>query len=260
MRSKKYFLIIIFVIIFGTASATATEPIMITISSHMNKVIFDGKWTFGREWKESSLNTLSYDDGTQIQLRTAHQDNFIYVFADAVSLPPSDKHSDMAIICFDKHDSKTTIANGDDYCFVATLDGKNPVTLQGGSPLGQTSNFKRIPNPDGLIGVGGISDENDRYTPYPHQGYEFRIPTDLVGRSDVYGFYLGVYDARSNKIYSWPQDIISVPPLKIPSPSKWGEIISPDKSIPEFQWPLLALLPSIFLVIYLTRGKHIFFN
>ena len=55
---------------------------MITISPSMDKVNFDGKWTFFWEWKQTSLNTISYNDGTQIQLRTAHQGNFIYVLID----------------------------------------------------------------------------------------------------------------------------------------------------------------------------------
>jgi hypothetical protein len=258
LNNKKIFLIIILIIAFSTGSAAATEPIMITISSDMHKIIFDGKWTFYTEWKRSSLNTLTYNDSALIQLRTAHQDNFIYVFVDAVSLTQFDKSRDMAVICFDKNNAKTTIPNDNDYCFLSTLDGKDPVTLQGGSSLALTNNFKKIPNPDGFIGIGNISDENDRYTPNPHSGYEFKIPTDVVGRSDIYGFYLGVYDSHSNKIYSWPQDITSDIPLKIPSPSKWGEIESPDKTLPEFPWPFLSLLFAILPIVYLTRKKSLF--
>ncbi len=257
LDNKKIFLIIICIIAFGTKSVAATEPIMITISSDMNKIIFDGKWTFYTEWKRSSLNTLSYNDSALIQLRTAHQDNFIYVFVDAVSLTQFDKSHDMAVICFDKHNNKITIPNEDDYCFLATLDGKDPVTLQGDSQFVSTNNFKNISNPDGFIGIGGISDENDRYTPNSHSGYEFKIPTDVVGRSDTYGFYLGVYDSRSNKVYSWPQDIISDSPLQIPSPSKWGEIVSPDKSLPEFPWSFFVLSVAI-LLLYITRKKPLF--
>jgi len=252
----KYFLIIIFIVLFSTGSAAATNQILITISGVMNKVIFDGKWTNTTEWKESSLDTLSYDDGTEIYLRTAHQDNFIYVLVDDVTGTHFSKGSDRAIICFDLNNNKTTIPNTRDYCFVNVLDGKKSFVLQGGSSLALNSYFEKIDNPEGFIGKSTISDQNDRYSEIPHSSYEFRIPTQLVGRSDVYGFYLGVFDSHSNKVYSWPQDIISDPPLKIPNPSKWGEIISPDKTLPEFHWSMFILFPAFLFVIFFTKLKY----
>jgi hypothetical protein len=255
---RRYFVLVIAIVLFGMQSVFAEEPIKITVSDNMDKVVFDGKWTYGMEWKHSSENTINYnDDGTVLQLRTAHQGNFIYVFVDAVSLANFDRSGNTATICFDKNDSRPLIPNSDDYCFISTLGRNNTVTLQGGSSLGFTSNFIRIPNPDNVSAVGGISD-NDRYTSYPHAGFEFKIPTDVVGRSDSYGFYLGIYDVHSKKIHSWPTDIVSNSLLMIPSPSKWGEIISPDKSLPEFPWPSLTLLSSILLVIYITRRRFSF--
>jgi len=255
----KCYIILMILILFLIKNAFAAEPIMITQSPDMNNVNFDGKWTFENEWKRSSLNTLRYDDGTVIQLRTAHQDNFIYVLVDAISDTHLDKGSDSAIICINKNNSKTTIANISDYCFIDILDGKNSFVLQGGSPLALVSNFKKIANPNGFIGISTVSDKNDRYSSIPHSSYEFRIPTTLMGRSDNYGFYVGVYDAHSQKTYSWPQDIVTDSILKIPSPDKWGDLISPDKSLPEFPWPALSLLFAIMSVLYITR-RQLFFN
>ena len=253
----KYHLLIatILVSLFLVDDAGA-EPIMITISDNMNKIIFDGKWTHETEWKRSSLDTLRYDNSTIIQLRTAHQDNFIYVFVDAVTDTHLDKGIDRTTVCLDGGNDKTITANVDDYCFIVTLDDKEAVVLQGGSSMEVNDHFEKIVTPTEFIGISSISDENDRYSKIPHTSYEFRIPTDLVGRSDNYGFYLSVYDAHSNKIYSWPQDIISDSPLKIPGPSNWGELVSPDKSLPEFHWPLLAILPAFSLAIYLTKFRY----
>ena len=249
---KHHFLItIIFVALFSN-NATA-EPIMITISDNMNKIIFDGKWTHETEWKRSSLDTLSYEDGTTIQLRTAHQDNFIYVFVDAVSDTHLDNGMDRTIVCFDTNNDKIAITNADDYCFVVTLDENEPSVLQGGFSL--EDHFKKIANPVDFIGISSVSDENDRYNKIPHTSYEFRIPTDLVGRSDIYGFYVGVYDGHSNKTYSWPQNII-FDSIQVPSPNTWGELVSPDKSLPEFEWPMLALLPAFSLAVYLTKFRY----
>jgi len=249
----KYFIIIILVS-FSMESVFATEQILITISNDMNKIIFDGKWTHLTEWKHSSQDTLYYDDGATIHLRTAHQDNFIYVFADAVSDTQLDKKIDKAMVCIDANNDKTEITNADDYCFVVTLDEKEATVLQGGS-FSESDHFKKIAEPTNFIGVGAVSDENDRYSSIPHTSYEFRIPTDLVGRSNTYGFYFGVYDGYSDKIYSWPQDIILDSPLQLPNPNSWGELVSPDKSLPEFGLPLFALIPAFMLVLYFTKFR-----
>src|SRR5574340_1212473 len=95
-----HFIVAFFLILLGAKTAYA-ESVMITQSDVMNKVIFDGKWTYFYEWKRSSLTDLSYDDGTKIELRTAHQDNFIYVFIDNLSDTSIDKGADSATICFD---------------------------------------------------------------------------------------------------------------------------------------------------------------
>ncbi len=249
----KLFAVISVLILLSIPNASASEPVMITISSTMDKINFDGRWTFYTEWKQSSLNTISYTDGTQIQLRTAHQDNFIYVLIDETSKTKFNKHGDTAVICFDKNDSKSVTANENDYCFGVPFDGKYPFALRGGSPLAETSHYMKIDNPDGLIGISGISDQNDRYTTIPHASYEFRIPTDVVGRSDIYGFYLGVYDQNINHIYSWPQEVSANSLLDIPPPKDWGEIISPDKTLPEFPWPELAFFLSIIPLIIFRK-------
>ncbi len=253
--NKKYLVVIFSVMLFSTLTVYGAEPIMITSSPDMNKVVFDGKWSFYTEWKRSTLTELHYDDGTNIQLRTAHQNNFIYVFVDVVSNFHPIKGSDSALVCLDGKDNKTSIANKNDYCFVVTLAGNNPSVLRGGSSLGFTSNFEKVSSPENFIGIGSISDENDRYTKVPHPSYEFRIPTELVGRSDMYGFYLSVYDAHQNKFYSWPKEENPTSLFDIPSPDKWGDMISPDKTLPEFELPLLALIPAFLFVLYFTKFR-----
>ena len=254
----KYFLPISFLILLSVGSATAiTEPIKITISPGMDKIIFDGKWTYFTEWKASSLDTLHYDDGMIIILRTAHQNNFIYVFVDVVSDTHLDKNADRAMVCLDASNDKNKISDTDDYCFLAILEGKSAFVYQGGSLVELNSDFKKIPTPGGFIGTGGVSDKNDRYSLIPHASYEFRIPTDLVGRSNNYGFYLSVYDAHTNKVYSWPQNLIVDKNIQIPNPSNWGEMVSPDSSLPEFESSMFILVPAFLIVVYITKSRNI---
>ena len=240
------FLIFLLGSVFLETAFAATEPILITISPDMEKVIFDGKWTFYTEWKPSSLSTISFDD-KQIVLRTAHYKNFIYVFVDSISDYTLDKGMDKATICFDGQNNKNHLSDKNDFCFSSTLGHKQGIVFQGGSANGLSENFQKIINPDNFIAISSVSDENDRYTEIPHPSYEFKIPIDLIKRSDNYGFYLSVYDASSDTFYSFPKETIRENTLKIPSPSQWGDIISPDKSLPEFHLPLL-----IFTIMILT--------
>ena len=257
MTFIKFLTIITILVLVSIPTAKASEPILITLSGAMDKVIFDGKWTFYSEWKPTSLNTISYNDGTLIQLRSAHQGNFIYILIDEVSNTKFNKNVDMAMVCFDKNFNKTTIVTENNYCFGVPLDSNNPFTLRGGSGLGD-SNYTKIENPNGLIVASSISDENDRYSKIPHASYEFRIPTDVVGRSDDYGFYFVVYDSSTNHAYSWPQAVNVDSFLKIPPPNNWGQIISPDKSLPEFPLPLLMMIFSFFIIIFVSRRQFLF--
>ncbi len=247
--------VVVFVFFENIPNVFADDQVLITKTGTLNHVIFDGKWTFYTEWKESSLNDLVYNDTTRIELRSAHQDNYLYFMIDALTLTNFVKNVDKAIVCLDANDTKVQIPDSNDYCFIAVLNGKNSFVLQGGSPLELTNHYKIIPSQDGFIAIGGISDQNDRYTPIPHASYEFRIPIDLVGRSDIYRIYVGVYDSQSNTVYSYPRDIGSITPLKIPSPSQWGMMISPDKSLPEFPLPTIILPIALSITLYFTRSR-----
>jgi hypothetical protein len=230
-------------------AAQSFEPIPITMSHTMDEVIFDGKWTHGSEWKASSLNTYIYDDDTQIILRSAHQENFVYIHLNPTTDHSVDLLEDYAVVCFDTKNNKSTHADDDDYCFMTILEGESIVYR--GSNIDK---FEEISMPEGFIGVGSVSDHNDRYTIVPHPSYEFRIPTDVIGRESVYGFFFLVYDANLQKAYTYPQDL-PVSDL-VPSPNTWGEIYSPDKSLPEFEWPLVSLVLSFGIIVILARLKH----
>ncbi len=250
IKSSVFFVMIILTI--TPITNVFAEPIMITKSNKMDQVTFDGIWTHATEWKKSSLNSIRTDQGI-IYLRTAHQGNFVYIFLDVILDTHLDKEADKSVICFDTENDKNEFADSNDYCFTAILGENVGSTLQGESSL-VANNFQNIPNVEGFIGIGAVSDENDRYSIVPHASYEFRIPTDLIGRSDNYGYYVGIYDDFTKTTYSWPSEIV-LDEFKIPSPKLWGEIISLDKSLPEFEWAIMALLPALILVIFITKLK-----
>lgn len=242
--------LVITLALFGAGWAQAFEPIPITVSGTMDQVVFDGRWSFEYEWKASSLDTYMYDDDTQIILRSAHQGDFVYLFLDPITDYSLDK-DDHAIVCFDTMNNKSNEPDLNDYCFVTYLDADGS-TYQGGHA--QTDSFASIPAHPEFIAKSAISDINDRYTTIPHPSYEFRIPTDLIGRESVYGFYFLVHDAHSDKNYTYPQNLEAE--NFVSSPSKWGEIYSPDKSLPEFGLPMMIMFLSIVPILILTRIKN----
>lgn len=233
----KIYFIFLFFIVFPLAYAD--EIIPITQSSGMTSVIFDGKWSNELEWKPSALYDLRMNNST-IHFRSAHQNNFIYVLIDAV---PDIRltNSDYAMICFDTNNDKSKNPNNDDYCFSTFLNEKPGITFQGNG-----NKFIQIQNYDDFIAIGAISDHNDRYSKTPHASYEFKIPLDLIGRTDAYGFYFMVNDDQ-NYEYFWP--MTDQNPRN--SPDKWGILVSPDKSLPEFNLAYLILILSL-LVIMMT--------
>ncbi|MCH7647849.1 MAG: hypothetical protein IIA83_04505, partial [Thaumarchaeota archaeon] len=127
---KSSILFTIIILIITPITNVFAEPIMITISSDMDHVIFDGIWTHVREWKQSSLNSIENDQGI-IYLRTAHQGNFVYVLLDVILDTHLDKGSDKAVICFDTENDKNEFADSNDYCFIAILGENVGSTLQG---------------------------------------------------------------------------------------------------------------------------------
>ena len=255
---KLIFLFLIVLFSFSVNKVDGQEPILITHSSAMDEIVFDGKWTDDLEWKQSSWDIISIQGkGDVIHLRTAHYDDYIYVMLDAVFDESIDHMSDRAMVCIDGKNDRNIISGQDDFCFLASLDGKQGFVYQGGDPLSLNGNFKKISYND-FIGIGTKSDLNDKYSKVPHTSYEFKIPIELFGRSDIYGFYVMVYDDSTKQYYNWPTGIVQSNLFKIPSPSSWGAIISPDKSIPEFDLPFLILLSSIFFVIYFTKAKKLF--
>ena len=188
------FVFCIFILIFGMPLASA-QSLPITNSGTMENVIFDGKWTFTLEWKASSLENLYQESSvTSNYIRTAHQDNFIYILLDVATDKTIDNNQDEAAVCFDAKTDQNILPDQNDYCFVINLGSDKPVTLQGTST---SEGFKVIENHVDLIAVGQSSDENDRYSKIPHASYEFRIPIELLERTDHYGFYVQVFDRKN---------------------------------------------------------------
>ncbi len=163
---------------------------------------------------------------------------------------------DEATVCLDGKNNKSEIHDIDDFCFSVLLGNDQGSIFQGNS-LDESISMNKISNPDDFIAISSVSDENDRYTKTPHPSYEFKIPIQLLERSDNYGLYLSVYDASLDKFYSWPENSTRDNSSDISSPSKWGDIISPDKSLPELSLPILVFTILIFTIILVQSKARI---
>ena len=232
------------------------EPVLITQSGYIENVIVDGKMSNGREWKESTDEGWYFSDGNAMILRSAHQDEYIYFLVDFVSDRTIDKNMDRAMLCLDTNNDKSKISQNDDYCFVTSMQRNSVMVLQGGTESALDGNFKKI-YPENVFGAGTASDKHDRYSAIPHSTYEFKIPTELVGRHAEYGLYVALYDNHNDVLYSWPRYIELQNNFQVPPPSQWGELVSIDKSLPEFNLPLVLVIVTFTILIVLTKTKGI---
>lgn len=157
------------------------------------------------------------------------------------------------MVCVDGKNNKSSLPDDDDYCFMGVLGNRNGFTYNGYSPSQLNGNFRKIPNDPQTIIVGAKSDESDRYTQFAHSSYEFKIPIKLIGRENTYGFYFSTFDGNQDRAFQLPQPTNSDKPYHIPSPSMWGEIISPDKSLPEFNAPILLSIAALTSTIIAGR-------
>ena len=247
--------------IYGIAEINDERSILITKSNSMKEINFDGKWTFYSEWKQTSWNPIKSDENTVFHLRSAHQGNFIYVLIDVISDTTANIGSDKATVCIDSKNNKSEFFDDNDYCFIVQLQERNFLdgllnkqdnfVIQGDS---QSKSFKELEKVKEFVGVGVMSDKEDKYSTISHTSYEFKIPIELIGRSDNYGFYVNVFDADSNVSYSWPEDI-KLESFEIQSPLLWGNLISPDKSLLEnsesesIDFVILFVMVSVIFVI-----------
>jgi len=250
------FILIFLIITLFFPHAFASEPILITKSDGMNNVEFDGKWTTKQEWKKSSWNEFSFGD-KKIHLRSAHQGNFIYFLIDPVDDLTLDNGADKATICIDSKNNKSFTPDSDDFCFSIALGNNQGIVFQGGTDLKNKNYMKRILNVDNFTAVSKISDANDRYSSIPHPSFEFKIPLELIGRSDNYGFYFSVYDANENQFSSYPVEAEREKLSSFPSPKLWGNLISPDKSLPELNLPILVFTSLIFTIILIQSKVRV---
>jgi hypothetical protein len=272
--TKFYFVLIIIFLslllpnqIYGIAEINDERSVLITKSNSMKEINFDGKWTFYKEWKQTSWNPISSDENIVFHLRIAHQGNFIYILIDNISDTNTNIRLDKATVCIDSKNNKNNFFDNDDYCFIVQLEERNFIdillnkqdnfVIQGDSQSKSFEELEKIKIKE-FVGVGTMSDKEDKYSSIPHASYEFKIPTELVGRSDNYGFYVNVFDASSNVVYSWPEDI-KLESFDIPSPLLWGNLISPDKSLLENYENEYVDFFVIFLVIILVISAVICF-
>jgi hypothetical protein len=236
--------------LFLFPNAYASEPLKITQSASMENITFDGKWTHSKEWKQSSLEYIIIE-GKEINLRIAHYEQFIYVLIDAEDETTLNFEKDFAMVCFDSENDKSETFDSNDFCFKLKLGSNSGETLQGNS---SENNFSKIDNHNDLILISSQSGEHNRYSDEPHGVYEFKIPIEIINRSNNYGFFMMLYDEQ-DKTYSWPSNIVNSTNT-IPPTNLWGDLISPDNTLPEFHWIPLLLIITITSIIFVSRFGH----
>ena len=251
----KYLILIVFLIFVSLTNFAYAEPILTTLSAGVEKIVFDGKWSNDLEWKATSLTETIYDDGNKIVIRTGHDYENLYVLVDFITDTSIQKFNDKAVVCIDSNTKQNIKPDSNTYCFINIQGSKVSFTYQGGYDFASTGFFKTVDNHPDLITKSNISDENDRYSKIPHASYEFKIPIEIFGRDNIYKFFVSVTDGKTGQQYNWPVSSISQKYPFISSPMTWGELISPDKSIPEFSIPFYILMITIITSMVFSKIK-----
>jgi len=255
MSGIKIIVSIVFLVSLLIVNFAYADQIPTTLSATVGKIVFDGKWGNEFEWKGTTLTETKYDDGNKVVIRIGHDYENIYFLIDFLTDTSIQNFKDKAIVCIDNNTEQELKPNAKTYCFQTTMGSKKSFVLQGDSKLASTGFYKTIENHPDFIAVGNISDENDRHSKRPHASYEFKIPIEIFGRSNVYGFFVSVTDGKTGQQYNWPSTTVSEKYPFIPPPNTWGKIISPDKSIPEFSIPLYILVSTLVGVILISKLK-----
>ncbi len=233
----------------------SANEIFITITDLPDPII-DGKWSSEREWSHSSERKYEYEDGSLLVLRASHDRENIFVMVDMVSDITRDNQKDQAVVCFDTAVNGGDKPDADDYCFTAVLNGS--FTSYRGGGTSQNNNYlEKVTNPSEVEMKAGVSSTFDRYSPIPHLAYELKVPVDSLKRSDIYGFYVSVFDANNKTAHNWPLSVSQSDEIVISSPNEWGKLISPDKSLPEFPIVNVMLFGGIILLVttMITRRR-----
>ena len=201
-----------------------SPQIFSVLSDTMPYVNFDGEWSFGQEWKQSTLNQFGNDDFPMI-LRIGHFDDFLYVHVNNLFDLTNNKSADRTTVCLSPIQSNP---ENDYWCFVASRGINSGHTLEGNAQSYFDGNLKLISNPPDFIGVGGTSSVGDRYMITPHAAYEFKIPLDYVGKS--YDYRILVKTVDGDNVYTFPENLMNSP-NGLPSMDYWGILSSKDKTM-----------------------------
>jgi hypothetical protein len=196
------------------------ENVFILVSGQdQPNISIDGRQTDISEWSGANRQTVESQDGAPFMLLAVHDSDYLYL---RLELGDQSEHStDQAYICFDTDHDGGSFDEGD-YCFYIGMTEKQLKAIQG---IGEDSAERwREANPEGAAASSGISEST--YISTPHAFYEFRIPLELVGDSDEFGFYALVIDGNTDKRYDIPSTGRSS--MIVPDPYRWGLMVFLD--------------------------------
>jgi len=245
----KYYWVLFLIPVFFLINDAYGEEIWITFSEQTNEIILDGIWTDRTEWKTSSEDVIIIDDDNRFAIRSAHDRNNIFLLIDFIT-DQKISNSDKMILCIGPANLDSEI-NVKEYCFTLKFNSNNLniIELQKNE---QKINYVEVKNELDVEAKSGVSNLHNRYSKIPHTSYELKIPVDKIGRDNVYNFYLKLYDADTNRYFTWPNNM-EKDNSDIPLIEKWGKLVSPDKTIPEFGIPMTILMITITSIIISTK-------
>jgi len=191
----------------------------------------DGMWSTKTEWIDASETKIVENQSTAY-LRAKYDELFVYILVDFVSDQGLDKSGDLTVTCFDTRSNGGNFPLSDDYCFyrvTRTGEDMNGIIQGNGTEwviLQEAESWDPYDNKfDAAVAYSQMNDPYDSNN--NHVIYEFRIPIDTYGLSEMMKFYVYVNDAYSNEFVEWPtnaggKQLKLIVKNVLPPPNKWG--------------------------------------
>lgn len=223
-----------------------------------NPVTVDGRYTGQDEWQDSlELSLVSYiGQGTinwtgngSAYIKTKHDNAFLYVLVDFVSVPTANVDDGSWITLDVKHNGGNSLSSDDIGFEITWISG-------GKTKFGATEvsggNWVDASVPANALGASSLNAENDPHSTVAHSIYEFRIPTSSFTGTNEVGFSVGVWNDAAKVLMLWPGGRLRS------TPATWGNLELSTTTVPEFEGAnalILAFL-TLSLVVGVFRARR----
>jgi hypothetical protein len=204
-----------------------------------NPVTMDGKWTSSQEWSDAYEGKLVFLWGSgEAYFRIKHDDDFLYLFVDYVSLT-TPQERDAAGILVDTNNDGGEIMQNDDYYLTYLYISESTAFLVRGWGTGSKIindfsdfNWQYVMtvdwelNPKNFSADSTVDTQNNPYSTQNHVQWEFKIPKSEFKHNTI-RFLAYAINAKNENGASYPVTDLD----KLDHPNLWVQLEFSNKTL-----------------------------